>query len=227
LSVDSTFRQEDGGTERAPAVIRVPDIRHIGDWLAGAAIFIVCLELVFSFGHVSLYGENALIELSQCMLLWASGALFIAAAVRAGDRISFLAFLWLALFVLALLMREIEFDGTRFATWRVSSFLHEIKYAFTGFLAVLLFVSSYRATVPVVRAGATWVLKGAGRWMAAGLAAYLLGDLGDKEFLFADKGANLMLEESAELIGTLCFFIAAHTALRRRSILLPSPQQKP
>lgn len=230
MSADSSLRSENSGPGLVPAtgaVIRIPDIRHMGDWLTGAAIFAVCLELVFSLGHISLYRENALIELSQCMLLWTGGALFIAAAARARDRISFLAFLWLALLVLALLMREIEFEDTRFAAWSVPSFLHEIKYAVTGLLAVLLILSSRRATMPVVRAGAVWVLKGSGRWMAAGLAAYLLGDLGDKELVFAAKEANLMMEESAELLGTLCLFITAHTALRRRSILLPSPLQKP
>ena len=220
--MDRSFRQEGGETglvSGAAAIIHVPDIRHLGDWLAGLAIAAVCLELVLCLGDVSLYRENALIELSQCVLLWIGGALFIAAATRARDSTSFLAFLWLSLLILTFLVREIEFEGTRFEEWRAPLFDHEIKYAVLAVFGLLFFLSSLGSVRPLVRAGMHWAVKGAGRWMLAGLAAYLLGDLGEKHLVFDAYGPNLMLEESAELLGALCIFICAHTALRRRSIV--------
>ena len=201
---------------------RVPDLRHAGDWGVGATIAAVLAAPLLCLGDVRYFEENALIELTQCALAWTAGVLFMVAALRATDRLSILSLTWLSLFSLTLLVREIEFEGTRFEPWLNHAMDLDLDYAVLGVLMIALFLLSLGYVRAMARATLGWLWKGTGRLLVAGTVFYLLGDVGEKGLLSDDADFNRIFEESFELLGTLCLFVCAHATLRRRSVFAPS-----
>ncbi|MEQ9197184.1 MAG: hypothetical protein RIE84_10550 [Parvibaculum sp.] len=204
------------------AFARVPDLRHAGDWGVGVTIVVVLAAPILCLGDVRYFEENALIELTQCALAWTAGVLFMVAAMRAPDRLSVLSLLWLSLFSLTLLVREIEFDGTRFEPWLSRAMDMDLDYAFLGIVMIALFLLSLGYVRAMARATIAWMWKGAGRLLISGTVFYLLGDVGEKGLLSDDDAFNRIFEESFELLGTLCLFVCAHATLRRRAAFSPA-----
>lgn len=210
------------------AFVRVPDLRHAGDWGAGLTVVAVLVTTFLCLGDVSYFEENALIELTQCALAWTAGVLFMVAARRATDRVSVLSLLWLSLSSLTLLVREIEFDGTRFEPWLARAMELDLDYAVLGVVMIVLFLLSLGHVRVMARATIGWMWKGSGRLLIAGAVFYLLGDVGEKGLVSDDADFNRIFEESFELLGTLCLFVCAHATLRRRTVFAPvTAPQKP
>ncbi len=204
------------------AFARVPDLRHAGDWGVGVTIMAVLAAPILCLGDVRYFEENALIELTQCALAWTAGVLFMVAAMRAPDRLSVLSLLWLSLFSLTLLVREIEFDGTRFEPWLDRAMDMDLDYAVLGIVMIALFLLSLGYVRAMARATIAWMWKGTGRLLILGTVFYLLGDVGEKGLLSDDDAFNRIFEESFELLGTLCLFVCAHATLRRRAAFSPA-----
>lgn len=201
---------------------RVPDLRHAGDWGVGLTIMAALAAPILCLGDVRYFEENALIELTQCALAWTAGVLFMAAAMRAPDRLSVLSLLWLSLFSLTLLVREIEFDGTRFEPWLSRAMDMDLDYAILGIVMIALFLLSLGYVRAMTSATIGWMWKGPGRLLIVGAVFYLLGDVGEKGLLSDDDAFNRIFEESFELLGTLCLFVCAHATLRRGGAFTPA-----
>jgi hypothetical protein len=215
-------------SDDAKARVSVPDIHHAGDWGVGVIIVATIVAPVFCLGDIRHFHENAVIELSQCVLISAACLLFLAAAIQASDRLSVLSLGWLSLFNLLVLVREVEFQGTPLDAWLAGPIDKDLDYVVVGILAFVLFLFSFRRLGALARAMVGWMLKGPGRLMVAGIASYLLGEVGDKGLLPSNDDVNLIFEESFELFGTLFFFVCAYTTLRLRRAFAPAiPLRKP
>lgn len=189
--------------------------RHTGDWLAAIIIIAVFVQFFVCFGDVAYYNENGQVELAQCALLGLAVILFAWAAMKMTDRLTVMRMFALSVFALTFLFREVEVKGTPLEPYLYFADQHHLKYVFLGVLWLALFLFSLRQLRASVVAMLRWLMTGPGKFLLAGIALYLVGDLAEKHLIVANPDLSRMIEESAETFGTLAIFLSAFAAFAK------------
>lgn len=180
----------------------------------------------FFYGNERFFGENALFESSQNLMLFCGVLAFFLAASRSLES-ACKSVLWaLTLFCAAMLLREIDVRGTGLEPYLGPIFEQHIPY-----WVILVFGAALLLTVAMEmsktwRRSMQWLFSLPGAWFATGILLYLVGDASEKNLFTNNDRLAQMTEESAELLGTLFIFCAGYVTLRRQ-MGLTNPRRTP
>jgi hypothetical protein len=196
----------------------------ISDGLVMALLAAVGGATHFLFGSERFYGENALFETGQNLMLFCGVAAFSIAARRDRKKSCQLIMWGLALVSAAMFLRELDVRGTDLERYLGSAFEHRLPYVALAILGVALVILMSKNVSETWRSGRQWLFSLPGAWFVTGLVLYAFGDASEKN-LFTDKDhLAQMTEESAELLGTVFIFCASYVTLRRSTGLTIAQQ---
>ena len=199
-------------------------VRRAGDGLMGLLFVGACFAIYFCFGNDHFYQENALFELGQNLLLFSGVAVFYAATSISEDK-TCKAIMWgLTLFCTSMLFREVDVRGTDLEPYLSSIFQNRLHYIVLLVFWAGLFLMVMTNKGPTIRNAVQWLVSRSGAWLVAGVTFYIVGDMAEKNLFTKDDGLAKMVEESAELLGTLFIFYAGFVSLRRQAHLTTSQQ---
>lgn len=183
-----------------------------------------CFVIYFCFGSEHFYQENALFELGQNLLLFGGVTAFYAATSISKDK-TCQAIMWgLTLFCVTMFLREVDVRGTSLDPYLHSVFEGHIHYVVLSIFWVGLFFMVIGKLAATWRKAVLWLFSPSGAWLIAGIVFYLIGDMAEKNLFTKNDGLAQMVEESAELLGTLFVFYAGYVSLRRQARFTASQQ---
>ena len=183
-----------------------------------------CFVIYFCFGSEHFYQENALFELGQNLLLFGGVTAFYAATSISKDK-TCQAIMWgLTLFCVTMFLREVDVRGTSLDPYLHSVFEGHIHYVVLSIFWVGLFFMVIGKLAATWRKAVLWMFSPSGAWLIAGIVFYLIGDMAEKNLFTKNDGLAQMVEESAELLGTLFVFYAGYVSLRRQARFTASHQ---
>jgi len=188
-----------------------------------ALLFVgVCFAIYFCFGNDRFYQENALFELGQNLLLFSGVAVFYAATRISEDK-TCKAVMWgLTLFCSSMFFREVDVRGTHLEPYLSGIFQNRLHYIVLLVFWAGLFLMVITNKGPTMRNAMQWLVSRSGAWLVAGAIFYILGDMAEKNLFTKNDDLAKMVEESAELLGTLFIFYAGYVSLRRQARLTTS-----
>ncbi len=204
------------GRPSQPPSVAALYLRRVGDGLMGFLFVGACFAIYFCFGTEHFYEENALFELGQNLFLFAGVAVFYAATSISEDRTCQTIMWGLTLFCASMLLREVDVRGTDLEPYFSSMFQNRLHYIVLAVFWVGLFLMVITNMAATMRNTMQWLVSGSGAWLVAGVIFYIIGDMAEKNLFTTNDDLAKMVEESAELLGTLFIFYAGYVSLRRQ-----------
>ena len=190
-------------------------VAQVSDGLVIVLLVAVGCATHFFYGSAQYYGENALFESGQNLLLLLGSSAFYAATSRSLDK-SCQSVMWaLTLVCFGMFLREVDIRETDLEPYLGAAFERRIPY-----LVLLSFGAALLLTVAMDlsatwRTGVRWLLSLPGAWFVTGLILYAVGDASEKNLFTDEDHLAQMTEESAELLGALFIFCAGYVTIRR------------
>ncbi len=168
------------------------------------------------YGSERFYGENALFESGQNLMLFGGVVAFYIATSRSRERACQLVMWGLTLICTIMLLREIDVRGTDLEPYLGAVFEQHIPYGVVLVLGAALLLSVGMEVSETWRRSVQWLLSLPGAWFVTGILLYLIGDASEKNFFTDQDHLAQMTEESAELLGALFIFCAGYVSVRRQ-----------
>lgn len=185
------------------------------------AVVLVCVghETYYYFGSWNYHLENRYFEVGQNVFLLASVAIFAGTAWRETDRLNKSVLWGAALFCFSLLVREFDVRETRLEPYLGVAYQYRVQYFLLVVLASTWVFRVYGEIGPTWRKGLLWIRSLPGMWFSAAIILYIVSDLTEKSLSNSDFNLAMMLEESAEIFGTVFLVYAGYVSLRRQVCL--------
>ena len=194
----------------------LPYLVRISDGLMVLLFVGVSCATYYYFGNWVVYLENWHFETGQNLFLLSSAAIFAVTAIRETDRL-YQSVMWgMTVFCVSMLVREFDVRETSLEPYVSFVSRHRLHYFMLAVLWCGWLFRISREIGVTWRKGVQWMLSLAGAWFLAAVVLYIVSDLIETSLSDSDFNLAMMLEESAELFGTLFLFYSGYVSLRRQ-----------
>jgi hypothetical protein len=181
--------------------------------IAGGLLVALAIASFADVDFVAMFSENGPVEGLQAGLYGIAALCFFGAAAMMDERLHRLAFVGLGLFVVALMLRELDFTHSH--TPLLALAFNSRGTIIVMALAWLAFVGlSWRDPIGLLAAGVRWVVGRGGRPLLAAAVLLLLGSLFDHHYLPVGRTVDLVGEEVLELVAAALVLLSAVAAVQ-------------